>query len=277
MALMTTTLRPTEPLQHGPDGALSRSYQVCVNSRPVGALHLCTSERGGTGTGQILGLRVDEPDRRRGRATVALLAAEEIFRGWGCRHAELTAPAGASAALRLAAALGYTERSRHLRKKLPGRAPALPPGSHGRRMTGAEFGPWLTHARDSYAQTWIDRGVPEDQARERSARDHADAFPAGVDSPGNRLWVLEHEGVRTGTIWVTDRETDVYVMDVETAREHRGRGHGRSLMRLAEADGLSEGHRDIELNVLTGNTPALRLYESLDYRPHSHHFVKHLD
>ncbi|MZD05725.1 GNAT family N-acetyltransferase, partial [Streptomyces sp. SID5785] len=33
---MTTTLRPTEPLQQADDGQRARHYAVCVNSRPVG-------------------------------------------------------------------------------------------------------------------------------------------------------------------------------------------------------------------------------------------------
>ncbi|MGW0016640.1 GNAT family N-acetyltransferase, partial [Streptomyces tendae] len=83
---MTTTLRPTEPLQRAADGTRSRHFQVCVNSRPVGVLHLGTSSSLGDSVAVIHELRVDEPDRRRGRGTVAALAAEEVARAWGCRH-----------------------------------------------------------------------------------------------------------------------------------------------------------------------------------------------
>lgn len=64
---MTTTLRPTEPLQRGADGALSRHYTVCVNSRPVGAIHLATHPSFGPAVAQIRDLRIEEPDRGRGR------------------------------------------------------------------------------------------------------------------------------------------------------------------------------------------------------------------
>ncbi|SCE33345.1 hypothetical protein GA0115246_114671, partial [Streptomyces sp. SolWspMP-sol7th] len=83
---MTTTLRPTEPLQHDPGGARHRAYEIRVNSRPVGGLVL--SARPEYGLGSIVGLRVAEPDRGRGRAAVAVLAAEEVLRGWGCRRSE---------------------------------------------------------------------------------------------------------------------------------------------------------------------------------------------
>lgn len=77
---MTTTLRPVEPLQHAADGTRSRRYQVCVNSRPVGAIRLATSSAFGDTVAEILDLRIEEPDRGRGRATVAALAAEEVDR-----------------------------------------------------------------------------------------------------------------------------------------------------------------------------------------------------
>ncbi|MGW4006705.1 hypothetical protein ACWEGM_33800, partial [Streptomyces nigra] len=79
---MTTTLRPTEPLQRHPDGTRSRRYQVCVNGRPVGVLLLGTHPVFGEGVARVTELRIEEADRRRGRATVAALAAEEVARGW---------------------------------------------------------------------------------------------------------------------------------------------------------------------------------------------------
>ncbi|WP_433343266.1 N-acetyltransferase family protein [Streptomyces sp. CA-253872] len=272
---MTTTLRPTEPLQQDPGGARHRAYEIRVNSRPVGGLVL--SARPGYGLGSIVGLRVAEDDRGRGRAAVAVLAAEEVLRSWGCRRVEGVVPAGSEAGLRLATSLGYVEDARVLRKVLQGRAPGLPAGSVARPMTEAEFGVWREREQLAHAGVLREHlGLGEDQAREVSAHDLAASFPRGLRSHGQRLWVLEHEGVAVGTLWVADRETDVYVMAVEVAEEHRGRGHGRSLLRWTEADGLTEGHRAAELNVHTSNAPALRLYTSLGYRPFHHHFVKPL-
>ncbi len=115
---MTTTLRPTEPLQRDDaDGTRSRRYKVCVNSRPVGGIRLATRPAFGHAVARIEDLRIDEPDRRRGRGTVAALAAEEVVRGWGCRRIEVSVPAEAEAGLRLATALGYLPGSRHLAKE----------------------------------------------------------------------------------------------------------------------------------------------------------------
>ncbi|MEV0643449.1 GNAT family N-acetyltransferase [Streptomyces sp. NPDC050619] len=273
---MTTTLRPTEPLQRAADGTRSRRYQVCVNSRPVGEIHLGTSPVFGDTVAQILDLRIEEPDRRRGRGTVAALAAEEVARGWGCKRIEATVPAEAEAALRLAAALGYVQRNRAMDKRLGTTAPELPEGSRGRPLTETEYGPWLERGMEDYAQSWIDRGVPADEARVKSERDYARLLPQGPGTPGVLLSVLEHEDTRVGTLWMAFEEERTYVYNVEADARFRGRGHGRSLMLLAEAQAVSAGKRVLGLNVFAGNTPAERLYESLGYVPVRYAMYKNL-
>lgn len=262
---MTTTLRPAEPLQQNPDGTRSRRYQVCVNSRPVGTIHLGTHPVFGDAVARIMSLRIEEPDRRRGRGTVAALAAEEVVRGWGCRRIEATVPADAGPALRLATALGYVVRNRGMEKPLGDTPPALPEGSRARPMTEAEFGPWRAKGKETYARNWIERGVPEAEARAKAERDHAALLPRGRTTEGMLFSVLEHEGAPVGTLWLAMRGEHGYVFDVETDAAHRGRGHGRSLMLLAEARTIAAGRRVLGLNVFAGNTPAERLYASLGY------------
>ncbi|MEV5956695.1 GNAT family N-acetyltransferase [Streptomyces sp. NPDC051987] len=273
---MTTTLRPIEPLQHGPDGTLLRRFQVCVNSRPVGTLSLETSERSGPGVARITDLRIEEPDRRRGRGTVAALAAEEVARGWGCRQIEVEVPAAAEPALRLVGALGYALRNRGMEKRLGDTPPGLPPGSRARDLTEAEYEGWLAHATERYARTWGERGVPEAEAWERSRRDHARLLPRGLATEGVRLSVLEHQGTRVGVLWLDVRADDAWVYRVETEPEHRGQGHGRTLMLLAEEQTIAAGKHVLALNVFAGNTPAERLYESLGYLIRSYSFYKDL-
>ncbi|MFJ3305580.1 GNAT family N-acetyltransferase [Streptomyces sp. NPDC086549] len=273
---MTTTLRPTEPLQRAADGALSRHFQVCVNGRPVGVVHLSTHPVFGPSVALIDDLRIEEPDRGRGRGAVAALAAEEVARGWGCRRIEIRVPADAGAALRLTAALGYVHRNRGMEKPLGDTPPELPAGSRGRPMTEAEYGPWLEHTRAHYAQDWIDRGVPEAEAWAKSERDHANALPQGLATGNTLMSVLEHEGDRVGTLWLSLAGDSAFVFDVETEESARGRGHGRSLMLLAEARAIAAGKRALGLNVFAGNTPAERLYESLGYVPTSYVMYKNL-
>ncbi|MEV5883409.1 GNAT family N-acetyltransferase [Streptomyces sp. NPDC052020] len=273
---MTTTLRPVEPLQRAADGTRSRRYQVCVNSRPVGAIHLGTSPALGDSVARILDLRIDEPDRGRGRATVAALAAEEVARGWGCRQIEAAVPATAEAARRLARALGYVPRGRTVTKRLGGTPPDLPAGSRARPMTPAEFDAWQAHETERYARTWMERGIPEAAARAKARRDHETLLPGGLGTGGMLFSVLEHDGARVGTLWLALREDRAFVFDVETDAAHRGRGHGRSLMLLAEAQSLAAGRGLLGLNVFAGNTPAERLYESLGYETTQYSYCKTL-
>ncbi|GAA3781443.1 GNAT family N-acetyltransferase [Streptomyces coacervatus] len=273
---MTTTLRPTEPLQRGADGVLSRHYQVCVNSRPVGTVHLSTDPGFGAAVARIGDLRIEEPDRRRGRGTVAALAAEEVARGWGCRHIEIEVPSDAAAALRMAAALGYVQRNRGMEKRLGTVPPELPEGSRGRPMTEAEYEVWLENGKEHYAQSWMDRGVPAEEAQAKSQRDYARLLPQGPATENMLLSVLEHEGTSVGTLWLALREERAFVYYVTADERFRGRGHGRSLMLLAEIQAVAEGRRVLGLNVFAGNTPAERLYESLGYETTRYSLYKNL-
>ena len=268
---MTTTLRPTGPLQHEADGAQARTYEVCVNSRPVGTIEIATHPALGTGGGTIRSLSIDERDRRRGRGTVAALAAEEVLRGWGCTQVQVSVPPDATAATRLVTVLGYTERSRNMLKELTGRPPALPPNVEGRPMSEAEFQQWLAAGIENYAQSWADRGLPPEQARAKSEADHREKLPEGLATQGTWLSLLVHEGVAVGHLFVGRREVrpgeqGAYVYDVEVVERRRTQGHGRSLMLLAERVALDAGLPLLGLHVFVGNAPAIGLYESLGYR-----------
>ncbi|MFD6419008.1 GNAT family N-acetyltransferase [Streptomyces sp. NPDC060194] len=273
---MTTTLRPTGPLQHDADGIRRQHFRVCVNSRPVGEVEVSTDARYGPTVGRIDGLRVEQPDQRRGRATVAALAAEEVLRGWRCERAEVSVPADATPALALVRALGYVERNRTLRKQVPAEPPALPEGSAGRPMTEAEYAAWAGRTAEEYVAALMSHGVAEGRARELCATDHWAALGDGVRNPDAWLEVLEHDGTPVGTLWVALTPDQALVVLVEVAPEHRGRGHGRSLMLLAEQRARAAGRGALRLNVFADNTPAVWLYASLGYEPVVHHLFKPL-
>ncbi|MFD9141501.1 GNAT family N-acetyltransferase [[Kitasatospora] papulosa] len=278
---MTTTIRPAGPVQQGADGARARTYDVCDNGRPVGAVGISTDPAFGPSAGILRSLGIDEAHRRRGRGTIAALAAEEVLRGWGCTQVRLVAPADNGAARSLAAVLGYTERSRNMLKTLRRTAPALPPGVTGRRMTQREFGAWAAVSVGTYARSWMERGVPQEQARRKSETDHAANLPDGLATPGMYFHVLVHDGAIVGHVWVARREEPEgqdlgYVFDVEVREEHRGRGYGRALMHLAEDVTLDAGLGLLGLHVFASNTPALRLYESLGYEVTQYNLAKAL-
>ncbi|WP_030214801.1 GNAT family N-acetyltransferase [Streptomyces bikiniensis] len=268
---MTTTLRPVEPLQQLPDGGRSRTYDVCVNSRRVGSVHLATDPGFGIASGVIRDLRIDEPDRGRGRGTVAALASEEVLRSWGCVHVSASVPADAAPALRMVRSLGYVERSRNMVKELPDVPPALPEGVEVRPMTGAEYEEWEARAREAFAQEWTERGVPEEQARAKAESSHRVLLPGGLATPGAAFHVLVRDGRPAGVLWTGRTELEpgrwaAYVYDIEVDEAQRGRGCGRALMLLAERVAREAGETLLGLHVFADNTPAVRLYESLGYR-----------
>ncbi|MGW0791736.1 GNAT family N-acetyltransferase [Streptomyces sp. NPDC002911] len=278
---MTTTIRPAGPVQQGADGARVRTYDVCDNGRPVGAVGISTDPAFGPSAGILTTLGIEEAHRRRGRGTVAALAAEEVLRGWGCNQVSLVAPAENAAAQALAAVLGYTERSRNMLKSLRRTAPALPAGVTGRPMTELEYAEWAATSVGTYAREWMERGVPEEQARRKSERDHSMNLPDGLATPGMYFHVLVHDGAVVGNVWVARREMpdgdDLgYVFDVEVREEHRGQGYGRALMHLAEDITLDAGLGLLGLHVFASNTPALRLYESLGYEVTQYNLAKAL-
>jgi GNAT superfamily N-acetyltransferase len=291
---MTTTLRPTEPERTGPGGVRSRRFTVCVNGRPVGEIAVATSTRFAE-NGVVSSVRIDEPDRRRGRATVAVLAAEEVLRGWGCRRAEAVVPQdtpGSAAAHRLATALGYVDRNRTMRKVLSGGSGdsgafgesggpggALPEGLRLRRLEDAEFPAWRDRSRRGYADIWAALGIPRERADAVSDTDLTAMLPDGAATAGGtRLRVLEHEGRPVGTLWLGLLPDDPgdgagggsvpegYVYEVEVDERFRGRGFGRALMLAAEDEARAAGWRALGLNVYAANGPAVRLYTSLGYR-----------
>jgi len=274
---MTTTLRPAGPERREADGTRARTYTVCVNSRVVGGIELGTDRRYGPAVGRINALTIDEPDRRRGRGTVAALAAEEVLRDWGCTRVETSVPADAAYGLRMAASLGYVERNRNMVLPFDGAGAGhdLPSGSVMRPLTEAEYPSWRAHEREHFIASLTDRGVPLDQAEAHEAQGFATGLPDGFATEGTALLALDHDGTTVGHLWVRVADP-AWVFSVEVQAGHRGRGHGRTLMLAAEDTARRAGAGSIRLNVFAGNTPALRLYESLGYRPTDLHFAKPL-
>ncbi|MGW3046105.1 GNAT family N-acetyltransferase [Kitasatospora sp. NPDC001159] len=271
---MTTTLRPEGPETPTTAGGLTRRWRILANGHPVGALRTTSARHGSQLWGEISELEVAE-GRGRGRGTFGALAAEEVLRNWGCTRVDVNVPESAPIARGLAATLGYTERMRNLGKTLTV-APVLPAGVTARPIDAAEFPAWLDRAAEGYVASLMGSGLSEEQARAKSWLDHQNVLQQGVDSPGvalRRLYGADGAPEPLGSLWVELHLRDLpdgtplaWVMVVEVSPARRGRGHGRTLMLLAEHECLAAGVREIGLNVFSGNEVAIRLYDSLGYR-----------
>ncbi|MGP4110923.1 GNAT family N-acetyltransferase [Streptomyces sp. 4N509B] len=287
---MTTTVRPSGPLAHTPDGGRSRAFLVCDNGRPVGELRLSAEGPTGGSTGWIAHLSVEEGARRRGRATVAALAAEEILRGWGCVRLAARVPASATAGLALASALGYAESRRTMVKSVTGQAPPPPAeGSSLRPMSAAEFSVWLAEDRARMIADGTGRGLTPEEAARRVDDGHRRLLPEGVATTGAALRVLTRADVPgrvVGSLWVALAERlppgmdgvdgAGYVYAVAVAADQRGRGHGRALMEEAERLCRDAGLGRVGLSVAADNAVARRLYDALGYRTRELHLSKPL-
>jgi ribosomal protein S18 acetylase RimI-like enzyme len=278
---MTTTLRPAGPEETLPDGGRGRPWLVLANGRTVGSVRTTAVPYGTHRVGRIDALQITE-GLRRGRGTVAALAAEEVLRSWDCTRAEVVVPAAAQPALALARALGYTETNRKLLKEL-GEVPPPAPGLTLRPISDAEFPDWLTEANEEYQEHLVRSGLTPEQARQRCAADTRNLLRQGAATPGVALRRLYAGERAVGSLWVAldngpgpDGRRRAWVMTVEVAPDRRGRGYGRQLMLAAERETLAAGTRLLGLNVYSDNEVAIRLYASLGYRPTTHVLAKPL-
>ncbi|MER8184299.1 GNAT family N-acetyltransferase [Kitasatospora sp. NPDC094015] len=269
---MTTTLRPEGAEHSWPGGGRSRRWQICVNGRPVGGLRTTALPRGSQWWGEISELEVTE-GRRRGRATIGALAAEEVLRGWGCTRLDVAVPAEATGALALARVLGYTERMRNMAKPL-GSPPPLPGGLTVHRIGPAEYDGWLAESEAGYLADLLGSGLTGAQARAKADADHQHVLPQREATEGVALRQLRDDGGAVlGSLWLALRQSTVpdgsplaWVMVVQVPEARRGAGHGRSLMLLAEHECLAAGVHHLGLNVFSHNEVATGLYRSLGYR-----------
>ncbi|MFJ8474268.1 GNAT family N-acetyltransferase [Kitasatospora sp. NPDC094011] len=273
---MTTTLRPEGPETPTAAGGRTRRWRILANGHQVGALRTTSARHGNQLWGEISELEITE-GRGRGRGTFGALAAEEVLRHWDCTRVDVVVPETARIARGLAATLGYTERMRNLGKTLTA-PPALPAGLTAHPIGAAEFPAWIDRAAREYVHSLMDSGLTEEQARAKSSLDHRNVLQQGADTPGVALRRLHNgdgraTGEPLGSLWVNLHLRDLpdgtplaWVMVIEVSPAHRGRGHGRALMLLAEQECLAAGVRELGLNVFARNAVALRLYTSLGYR-----------
>jgi ribosomal protein S18 acetylase RimI-like enzyme len=153
-----------------------------------------------------------------------------------------------------------------------------------RPMPEEALGEWRAHAEAHYLAERIAAGDTPEYAAKRVAESQA-YFPDGRPAEGQLVFQVvecDSSGAETvvGALWIgllePEQPTAWWVMDVEIDDEHRGRGHGRAAMRLAEEQVLARGGDRLGLNVFGPNTVAQSLYDSLGYRVTATNMTKDL-
>ncbi|MCU4746906.1 MULTISPECIES: GNAT family N-acetyltransferase [unclassified Streptomyces] len=233
----------------------------------IGHLGLTAPTTAGSAGGRIDTLRITRPDPGLHWARAAITAAGERLVARGCGYAQVTLPTADHPLLPAFRALGYRELARTLSTPLGGRQPV--DGAYTlHALTERGFLAWLPLFRADYRDALRRGGIPAAEAEAGAGRWAADLTANRLDSHRHVLRSLSHRGVPVGHLWAAvtrGPQTRAFVLDVRIAPAHRGRGHGRALLRAAENEALSLGCSTLSLSVFADNRPALRLYDALGY------------
>lgn len=148
-------------------------------------------------------------------------------------------------------------------------------------LTDNEVIPFFNQLWIDYKAEIIAAGFSEGYANENIEQNMKSIFSNGTLAPGNFLFYAISNGNRVGKLWLTtskrDGEIEWSIYDVETFVDFRGRGIGREIMLAAERYVLAAGGDAIYLSVFGNNSPARKLYESLDYQTIRLAMKKNLD
>jgi ribosomal protein S18 acetylase RimI-like enzyme len=139
-----------------------------------------------------------------------------------------------------------------------------------RPLRDDEYAAFVAASKEGYASDIAEHGgFSIEFARQKSDDDHAAVLPAGLETPGHTIFVVEADGARVGVLWVAERDIGarrvLYIYNIEIDEAQRGHGYGRGAMLLAESEARSRGIDRVELNVFGGNDVARSLYRSLGY------------
>lgn len=110
----------------------------------------------------------------------------------------------------------------------------------------------------------------------RGAADFDEWIVRRLQSP--LFLVIDVQGVAAGYVQIVDvhRASRFGFIGIALTPQFRGRGLGRVAMEATESVAAEMGLRKLLLHVVAENSPAIRLYEALDYRLvgtlHRHHW-----
>lgn len=152
----------------------------------------------------------------------------------------------------------------------------VPSGSAGGQALARSCGGAHDHAEHALVLTVPPEEPHDPRTAVRPARaDDADSVTsllgAGFGSASGPLLadtlVVEHDGVRVGTLRLSREGDTASIYGFAVAPERQGQGIGRDVLRLVCRGALAEGARQVALEVAVDNPHALRLYTSTGFVP----------
>lgn len=146
-----------------------------------------------------------------------------------------------------------------------------------RALREDEYEAWDAEHRAEYARGLIGHvGMSPEGAAAKVERDLAYVLPDGFSTPDTRIWAVEADGRRVGTIFLGFRDGGAWLYDITIDESERGRGYGRAAMVALESEVRALGHDTVALNVWGANEVARALYRSLGWAEESVHMRKRL-
>jgi ribosomal protein S18 acetylase RimI-like enzyme len=118
-----------------------------------------------------------------------------------------------------------------------------------------------------------------EEGRKAAARQFEQLLPDGIASKGHHFWrIVNDNGNAVGDLWVLveSEKARAFIYFVGIDEEYRGQGYSRAAMLALETTVKPLGAQHIDLNVFGDNTVAVRLYESLGYKPTAMNMRKEL-
>ena len=109
-----------------------------------------------------------------------------------------------------------------------------------------------------------------EEGRTAAARQFDQLLLDGIASKGHHFWrIIEERGDAAGDLWalVEPEKQRAFIYFIGIDEPYRGHGYSRAAMLALEAEAKLLGANHIDLNVFGDNTVAIRLYESLGYKP----------
>jgi len=139
-------------------------------------------------------------------------------------------------------------------------------------MSDVEYEAFHSKSVDEYARVHVEAGNwLESEAMVLSKNALEQLLPQGRDTPRVLLLSADNShGEYVGYLWIgLDRpgisKPFAWIYDIEVAKEQRGKGYGRDLLRAAEVETLRHGINTLGLNVFGTNHVARNLYKSEGY------------
>ena len=149
-----------------------------------------------------------------------------------------------------------------------------------RPMTESEYQRLREAIFDDYARDVANvSSTSIEEGRIAAARQFDQLLPDGMASTGHYFWKIATDNDdAVGDLWVRveSEKARAFIYFIGIDEGYRGHGYSKAAMLALESTVKPLGANRIDLNVFGDNTVAVRLYESLGYKPTAMNMRKEL-